>query len=86
MSDNMIVPLSREETLTLLLDGLPDYLASARRIIEFAGGMATAVGGEPRTVFEHLLAEHERPDRLVRLSHRALKSARGTEAGGTDGR
>ncbi|WP_068056221.1 hypothetical protein [Nocardia xishanensis] len=86
MSDNTIVPLSREETLTLLLDGLPDYLASVHRIIEFARGMATAVGGEPLTVLEHLLAEHERPDRLVRLSHRALKTPPGTDTGGADAR
>ncbi|MEU2258454.1 hypothetical protein ABZ540_35410 [Nocardia xishanensis] len=86
MSDDTIVALSREETITLLLDGLPDYLASVHRIIDFARGMATAVGGEPLTVLEHLLDEHERPDRLVRLSYRALKPLRGTDTGGGDGR
>ncbi|MET8779088.1 hypothetical protein ABZV58_29140 [Nocardia sp. NPDC004654] len=86
MSDDTIVALSREETLTLLLDGLPDYLASVHRIIEFAYGMAARLGGESFTALEHLLDQHERTDRLVRVSHRALKPLRGTDIGGADGR
>ncbi|MFF0532839.1 hypothetical protein ACFYT3_31250 [Nocardia amikacinitolerans] len=84
MSDNTIAALPREETLTLLLDGLYDYLTSARQIIEFARGMAQGLGGEPLAVLDHLLAEHERHHRLVRLSHRVLTNSTTPKAGGVD--
>ncbi|MEV0027828.1 hypothetical protein [Nocardia sp. NPDC050793] len=82
MPDDEIRPLSREETLTLLLEGLPEYLASVHRIIEFARGMAEGLGGDTRVVMDHLLDRHERPERLVRLSVHALRTPPDSEAGG----
>ncbi|MFF0533581.1 hypothetical protein ACFYT3_35095 [Nocardia amikacinitolerans] len=86
MSDDTIGALSREEALTLLLDSLSDYRASVHWIIEFARVMAIDLGGATLTVFQQMLAQHDRAAQLVRLSHDALTTQPGTDTGGADGR
>lgn len=66
------VPLPRQEALIVLLEGLTDYFASVRQLLGAGQVMARLLGGDHLVVFTQLLAEHERHDRAVRLTHRAL--------------
>ncbi|MGO4612966.1 hypothetical protein AB4305_03310 [Nocardia sp. 2YAB30] len=82
---NAAVPLAREDIIADLLRALGPHLEATRRIVGFAQGMAEAIGGEPRTVLNQLVAEHEPGDRLVRVFHQALTTEPTTRSGGADG-
>jgi len=65
-------PLPREDAVTVLMESLTGYFASVRQLLGAGQAMARLLGGEHLVVFAQMLAEHERHDRAVRLTHRAL--------------
>ncbi|MCC3311435.1 MULTISPECIES: hypothetical protein [Nocardia] len=67
-------PLSRDDTVTVLLDALEPYIASARHALGVAHAMATVVGGEPLDLLNHAVADYQRREKLVRAASRALRA------------
>ncbi len=65
-------PLPRAEVPTVLLESLTGYFASVQQLLGAGQVMARLLGGDHLVVFAQMLAEHERHDRAVRLTHRAL--------------
>ncbi|MBF4999147.1 hypothetical protein IRT45_18530 [Nocardia sp. BSTN01] len=75
MSESTVKPLSRDETVALLVEALGPYIASTRRALGIAHTMATVVGGEPLTLLNHAIADYRTHERLVRVTYRALRSS-----------
>ncbi|WP_157172092.1 hypothetical protein [Nocardia higoensis] len=66
------MPLPREEALAVLVEGLTGYFASVRQLLGAGQAMARLLGDDHLVVFAQMLAEHERHDRVVHLTHHAL--------------
>ncbi|PPJ26646.1 hypothetical protein C5E45_15115 [Nocardia nova] len=73
MGNSTAHPLSRDETVTVLLDALAPYIAATRRAIGIAHAMATVVGGEPLDLLNDAIADYRLRERLVRVTYRALR-------------
>ncbi|NKY86557.1 hypothetical protein [Nocardia veterana] len=74
MGDSTAQPLSRDETVTVLLDALEPYIASAQHALRVAHAMATVIGGEPLDLLNHAIADYRIRERLVRTASRALRT------------
>ncbi|PPJ36474.1 hypothetical protein C5E45_20740 [Nocardia nova] len=65
--------MSRDETVTVLLDALVPYIAAPRHALGIAHAMATVVGGEPLDLLNHAISDDRVHERLVRVTYRALR-------------
>ncbi|MGW0052585.1 hypothetical protein [Nocardia nova] len=74
MGNSTAQPLSRDETVTVLLDALEPYIASTRHALGVAHTMATVIGGEPLDLLNHAIADYQPRERLVRTASRALRA------------
>jgi len=67
-------PLSRDETVEVLLDALDPYIASTRHALGVAHTMASVIGGEPLGLLNNAIADYHTRERLVRTASRALRA------------
>lgn len=74
MGNSTAQPLSRDDTVTVLLDALDPYIASTRHALGVAHAMATVIGGEPLDLLNHAIADYQPRERLVRSASRALRA------------
>ncbi|WP_030516683.1 hypothetical protein [Nocardia sp. NRRL WC-3656] len=74
MRNSTAQPLSRDETVEVLLDALDPYIASTRHALGVAHTMATVIGGEPLKLLNNAIADYQTRERLVRTAGRALRA------------
>lgn len=74
MGNSSAQPLSRDDTVTVLLDALDPYIASTRHALGVAHTMATVIGGEPLDLLNNAIADYRTRERLVRIASRALRA------------
>ena len=80
MGNSTAQPLNRDETITVLLDALEPYIASARHALGVAHTMATVIGGEPLDLLNNAIADCRTRERLVRTASRALRTQSSQDA------
>lgn len=74
MGNSTAQPLSRDETVDILLDALDPYIASTRHALGVAHTTATVIGGEPLNLLNNAITDYQTRERLVRSASRALRA------------
>lgn len=85
MCNSTAQPLSRDETVDILLGALDPYIASTRHALGVAHTMATVIGGEPLDLLNNAIAGYQIRERLVRSAARVLRAHPSPTSASADG-